>query len=134
MSSQYPNIATSPKQSKLSRRRGEFVQLRFAVDLPPTSINRCGFEHFERPLVNSLCISSRTRQPRLISLSMPSLRRARRAASDASSLRHARPPCDYRVITFSIPFYAGNRLSSCEPCWIRTSDLLIKSQLLYRLS
>lgn len=28
-----------------------------------------------------------------------------------------------------------NRKEKCgEPCWIRTSDLLIKSQLLYRLS
>ena len=25
-------------------------------------------------------------------------------------------------------------LKSGEPCWVRTSDLLIKSQLLYRLS
>ena len=29
---------------------------------------------------------------------------------------------------------AWRMLRGSEPCWIRTSDLLIKSQLLYRLS
>ena len=32
------------------------------------------------------------------------------------------------------PDLAGNRGLGGEPCWVRTSDLLIKSQLLYRLS
>ena len=32
------------------------------------------------------------------------------------------------------PNLTGNRGLGGEPCWVRTSDLLIKSQLLYQLS
>jgi hypothetical protein len=41
---------------------------------------------------------------------------------------------DYAVIIFLRNDMPSNALSAGEPCWIRTSDLLIKSQLLYRLS
>ena len=41
---------------------------------------------------------------------------------------------DYPVITFWKMRRKGIALSAGEPSWIRTSDLLIKSQLLYRLS
>ena len=34
----------------------------------------------------------------------------------------------------SSPTFAIVRYKGGEPCWVRTSDLLIKSQLLYRLS
>ena len=40
----------------------------------------------------------------------------------------------YSVITFADSDSIRIVLSVGEPCWIRTSDLLIKSQLLYRLS
>jgi hypothetical protein len=40
----------------------------------------------------------------------------------------------YPVLTFGILALRWVPLSAGEPCWIRTSDLLIKSQLLYRLS
>ncbi len=41
---------------------------------------------------------------------------------------------DCPVMTFPVVTRRDMVLSAGEPCWIRTSDLLIKSQLLYRLS
>ncbi len=39
------------------------------------------------------------------------------------------------ILTKSNPDYLDKPLkNNGEPCWVRTSDLLIKSQLLYRLS
>jgi hypothetical protein len=42
-----------------------------------------------------------------------------------------RRPAECAVVSSQLEI-AG--LGAGEPCWIRTSDLLIKSQLLYRLS
>ena len=45
---------------------------------------------------------------------------------------HALLPCLSASLWQGVTHNSASRLG--EPCWIRTSDLLIKSQLLYRLS
>src|SRR5687768_9298489 len=48
--------------------------------------------------------------------------------------RSVSPSRACRVMTSSASAFCKRQLSAGEPCRIRTSDLLIKSQLLYRLS
>ena len=42
--------------------------------------------------------------------------------------------CSFIPCKMQMQVCADGERENGEPCWVRTSDLLIKSQLLYRLS
>ena len=91
---------------------------------------KCDDKQSRRPhiaqLIHGLLMSAMGRKRTLVLRSQSYWKAAR------ESLLSARR--DYLVITFELGLRRNHHLSTGEPSWIRTSDLLIKSQLLYRLS